>query len=130
MILLDTHVVVWLLLESSRLSKSARAAIAKARNEGEGLGISDITIWEIAGLIYKQRLHTQIGDESFLFEIESRFKILPISGRACVHALALPAAFPKDPADRLIVATALAESVPLVTADHAIRGSNAVRTIW
>lgn len=130
MILLDTHVAVWLLLESSRLSKAARAAVTKARSEGEGLGISDITIWEIAGLIHKQRLHTQIGDESFLFEVESRFKILPISGRACLRALALPAAFPKDPADRLIAATALAEGVPLVTADRAIRESGALRTIW
>lgn len=54
---------------------------------------------------------------------------LPISGRACVRALGLPAAYPKDPADRIIGATAL-EGLSLLTADRAIRRSRALHTIW
>jgi PIN domain nuclease of toxin-antitoxin system len=56
--------------------------------------------------------------------------VLPISGRACVRALGLPAAYPKDPADRIIGGTALVEGLSLLTADRAIRRSRALRTIW
>ena len=61
---------------------------------------------------------------------EARFVVLPISGRACVRALELPAAYPKDPADRIIGGTALVEGLSLLTADRAIRRSRALRTIW
>ena len=44
--------------------------------------------------------------------------------------MGLPAVYPKDPADRIIGATALVEGLPLLTADRAIRGSKTVETIW
>jgi PIN domain nuclease of toxin-antitoxin system len=54
-------------------------------------------------------------------EVEARFIVLPISGRACVRALALPATYPKDPADRIIGATAIVEGMSLLTVDYEIR---------
>jgi PIN domain nuclease of toxin-antitoxin system len=65
-----------------------------------------------------------------LQEIEARFVVLPITGRACARALDLPAAYPKDPADRIIGATALVEGLSLLTADPEIRRSKVVHTIW
>ena len=130
MILVDTHVVVWLALDQGQLSKKARAAIDDARRNGDGLAISDITLLELATLASKGRIRLSISLESFLREIEARFTILPISGRACVRALGLPAAYPKDPADRIIAGTALVEGLSLLTADRAIRRSRALRTIW
>jgi PIN domain nuclease of toxin-antitoxin system len=56
--------------------------------------------------------------------------ILPISGRACARAIGFPASYPKDPADRIIGATALVEGLSLLTADREIRQSGVLRTIW
>lgn len=130
MILADTHVVVWLAFEPSQLSRKARAAIDDARKNGDGLAISDITLLELATLASKGRIRLDISLESFLREVEARFVVLAISGRACVRALGLPAAYPKDPADRIIGATALVEGLSLLTADHEIRQSRALHTIW
>lgn len=130
MILLDTHVVVWLALDQTHLSKNARAAINEARENGDGLAISDITLLELATLSSKGRIRLEISLESFLEEIEARFIVLPISGRACARALGLPATYPKDPADRIIGATALVEGMSLLTADREIRRSRALHTIW
>lgn len=130
MILVDTHVVVWLPFDQTRLSKSARAAVNEARENGDGLAISDITLLELATLVNKRRIRLNLSLESFLYEVEARFVVLPISGRACVRALGLPAAYPKDLADRIIGATALVEGLPLLTADREIRRSRAVPTIW
>lgn len=99
---------VWLAFDQARLSKNARAAINDARENGEGLAISDITLLELATLANKGRIRLDISLESFLSEVEARFIILPISGRACVRVFALPKGYPKDPADRIIGATAFA----------------------
>jgi PIN domain nuclease of toxin-antitoxin system len=130
MILVDTHVVVWLALEPGLISKKARTAIEEARQRGEGLAISDLTLLEIAMIASKNRIKLNATLENFLTEVEARFIVLPISGRICVRALGLPPNYPKDPADRIIAATALVEGIPLVTADADIQKSKALHTIW
>lgn len=62
----------------------------------------------------------EVSLESFLGEDEAQFRVLPISDRDCTQAAQLPATYPKDPADRIIGATALAEGIALITADLAI----------
>ena len=130
LILLDTHVVLWVKSDSARLSPKAKATIEGARKEGEGLAISGITLLELATLAKKGRIHLSISLESMLQEIEAQFLVLPVSSRACARTLELPAGYPKDPADRLIGATALVEGLALVTADGDIRQSKAIQTIW
>lgn len=129
-ILLDTHVVVWLAFDPKQISRKARTAIDDARKNAGGLAISDITLLELATLAAKGRIALRISLESFLQEVESRFVVLPINGRACARAISLPSTYPKDPADRIIAATALVEGVALVTADREIQKSREVQTIW
>lgn len=130
MILLDTHVVVWLVSEPERLSKNAKAAIDDARRNGDGLAVSGITLVEITTLYGRRRILLAMSLESFLGELERKFVVLPINARTCARMLSLPAAYPKDPADRVIGATALVEGMGLVTADREIRRAKVVRTIW
>jgi len=129
-ILLDTHVVLWLALEPAKVSRKARAAIEQTRQSGDALAISDITLLEIATLERKGRLDLQTSLETFLSEVETRFAVLPITGQVCVQAMGLPASYPKDPADRVIAATALVVGTSLITADSAIQRSKIVPTIW
>jgi PIN domain nuclease of toxin-antitoxin system len=130
MILVDTHVVLWLALEPAKISRKATAVIEETRHSGKGLAISDMTLLEIAVIESKHRIQLSASLETFLTEVESRFVVLPITGRVCVRARGLPVAYPKDPADRIIGATALVEGISLVTADEDIRKSKALRTIW
>jgi PIN domain nuclease of toxin-antitoxin system len=129
-ILVDTHVVVWLAFDQDQISRKARTAIDDARKNADGLAISDISLLELTTLASKGRIRLDISLESFLQEVESRFVVLPISGRACARAMGLPATYPKDPADRIIGATALVEGLSLLTADRGIRRSRTVQTIW
>jgi PIN domain nuclease of toxin-antitoxin system len=56
----NTHVVVWLAFDASRLSRKAEAAIAKARKNGDGLAICDVTLLELTALVSKGRIHLDI----------------------------------------------------------------------
>ncbi len=130
MILLDTHVVIWLAQDYKRISTAARAAIEDARNKDRGLAIADITLVEIARLASHGRINLIPDVETVLSEVERRFVILPITSKIAMQAFALPANYPKDPVDRVIGATAMVEDIPLLTADREIHKSRAIPTIW
>jgi PIN domain nuclease of toxin-antitoxin system len=130
LILLDTHVVVWLASGDTRMSRPAQAAIDEARQNVRGLAISDFTLFELSMLFRKKQFRLAVSQEAFLAEVEHRFIVLPITGNIALQTCDLPASFPKDPADRIIAATALVEDIPLLTADREIRKSRAVPTIW
>ena len=129
-ILVDTHVVVWLAFDQGQISRKAKVAIDDARKNAAGLAISGITLLELATIVNKGRVRLDISLESFLQEVESRFVVLPMSGKVCARATELPESYPKDPADRVIAATALVAGLPLLTADREIRRSKVVQTVW
>jgi len=130
LILLDTHVVLWLAFEETRVSKRARNSIDEARQRDQGLAVFDFTLYEITMASRKKRIGIDISLESFLYEVERRFVVLPITRDVCVQTLAFPPSYPKDLADRIIGATAVVQGLTLVTADQAIRKSGVVPTIW
>lgn len=131
MILLDTHIVVWLLLEPDRLSRHAKEAIENSRSiAGGGVAVSNISLLEMTLMQRKRRLQLNVPFSAWLHYVEAVFLVLPIRSESCMHLLSFPDVFPKDPFDALIAGSALAEGIPLVTADAAIRRSRVVETIW
>jgi len=130
-ILLDTHVLVWLVTDDDRLSRSARSAIRRAR-ASDGVAIADVTIWELAFLLARGviRTHSTIENTVQNFVTRSRVSVKPITAEIAALATQFPEDYPKDPIDKLIGATARAEGIALVTRDERIRSSTLLRTIW
>ena len=129
MILLDTHIVVWLAFEPDKLSKRAKEAIRTARREG-GVAIAGIALFELAWLAEKGRVETALSVESFVRQCAAKMTVLPITPEITARAVSFPDSYPKDPQDRLIGATALAEGMELVTHDQSIRESGLVPVVW
>jgi PIN domain nuclease of toxin-antitoxin system len=130
-ILLDTHVLVWLVGQPEKLSKAAAAAIRRARSS-DGLSIADVTIWELALLLSRGVLQSGGTVENTLRNLLGRsgVSIKPITPEIAALATQFPIDYPRDPIDRLIGATARAEGLALVTRDEGIRKSPLLKTIW
>ena len=129
MIILDTHVLIWMASDPKRLSTRARAAIREARDK-TGIAIATITLWELAWLAENGRIQVSGSVESFVRETVTRVILKPITPEIAALAVRLTEAFPKDPADRLIASTAISEGVALLTADARVRQAKVVQTIW
>ena len=128
MIVLDTHAFIWLLSEPKRLPKKA----AKAIKGADCLALADISLWEFSMLVERRRIEIDRGPRQWLDDAlsDERFHVVPINPEIAARSATLGAHFHGDPADRLIVATAMIEQVPLVTADEKIRDWAGVTVIW
>jgi PIN domain nuclease of toxin-antitoxin system len=129
LILLDTHAVLWSMADAARLSVKARHAIEEARRE-EPVYVASITLLEIARLTVAKRIVTPATLDALLSSIETDFTVLPITAAVAAATTRFPASYPRDPADRIIGATALVHGATLITADERIRKAKAVRTLW
>jgi PIN domain nuclease of toxin-antitoxin system len=130
-IVLDTHTLVWWVARDPTLSKKAKAAIERELAGGEII-VSAISAWEIAMLVEREKLVFSMDVGSWLATVSAieAVRFVPIDPEIAVKSVGLPGEFHKDPADRMIVATARKLAVPLVTKDEKIRAYPHVKTIW
>ncbi|HLO06369.1 MAG TPA: type II toxin-antitoxin system VapC family toxin [Terriglobales bacterium] len=129
MIVLDTHVLLWAVADSKKLSRAADAAIRRSR-QADGVAISAITLWELASLVARGRIRDYGTVENSVNRLIEGVTIKPITPEIAALATQFPNDYPHDPADRLIGATARAEGLALVTRDENIRKSPLLKTIW
>ena len=129
MILLDTHVLIWAVDDSEHLSRRAVTEIRRARRSG-GLAVSSISLWELASLFARGRIQAYGTIEASVGLLIEDVTVRPITPEIAALAAQFPDDFPRDPADRLIGATARAEGLTLITHDENIRKSPLLNTVW
>ncbi len=118
--ILDTHIWIWWADETSKLSTAYESLLHSKQNDG--LGVSAISCWEIALLRKKLQIDFSVPILEWLEASLSlpHIELLPLSPRIAVESNNLPGLFHKDPADRIIVATARVYGCPIVTYDSKI----------
>ena len=120
-LLLDTHIWIWFILASDELMVSARSAINRAAASGR-LRIAAISVWETALLASRGRVALGQPLAQWIEKAASMpgLSINPLLPRIAVESCRLPDAFHRDPADRMIVATARVTGATLMTRDRRI----------
>ena len=127
-ILLDTHIVLHWVVGSRQLTANQAKAIETASRRGEPIGLSAISLLEIAILMDLGRIRIQGPLDKFLQSLEVEpYRVFPISADIAVEAGGFRVL--KDPTDRTIAATARVHGLRLVTSDQRILDSNLVSTI-
>lgn len=129
--MLDTHAWIWWISNPEQLSEAARQSIDSAAAE-KAVYISSISVWEVALLVEKGRLQFNRDVRDWIAQSEALpiLEFRPVNNHIGIQAVRLPGDFHKDPADRIIVATALALGAAVVSKDARIRGYEHVETIW
>jgi PIN domain nuclease of toxin-antitoxin system len=116
-LLLDSHVIHWWSAEPERISRTAGAAIESA----DELAAADISWFELAWLARHERIVVTVPIPAWLGGLAAKVRTIPITPAIAATAVGLPAAFPGDPADRLIYATAVENGWRLITKDERLR---------
>lgn len=131
MILLDTHVLIWAAIEPNRLSRTAAAALRRAK-ASDGLAIASISLWEAASLFARRRIEAYSTVEASVQQVLDAVGVVvkPLTLEVAVLATQFAEDYSRDPADRIIGATARAEGLALVTRNEGIRRSPLLKTIW
>ena len=126
-LLLDTHTFLWWISNDTRLSSRAREIISNGNNE---LLLSAASGWEIAIKVRLGRLQLPYEPERFIPEqlVINAIQSLPIKISHALHTYSLPI-YHRDPFDRIIIAQAQLEGLPILTSDPQI-AKYKVEIIW
>jgi len=131
MILLDTHAWIWWLTNPERLPSKATKAIREAMKNYR-VAISSMSVWEIAMLCAKGRLEFATDYREFIRQTEKLafVQFVAPDNTILVNSVNLPDYAGRDPADRIIIATANHLSATLISKDDTMREYRQVRTLW
>lgn len=124
-VLLDTHVVHWWSAEPRRVSKPARRALEAA----DELAVAAVSWYELAWLARHDRIVVNVPIRSWLDGLAAQLRTIGVTPAITDTAVALPSAFPGDPADRMIYATAIEHGLELVSKDRAMRDHDRPRSL-
>jgi len=130
-IVLDTHVWVWWLSDPARLPERARRAVTEAADD-KAVYVSAISAWEIAMLTSRGRLTFTMDAQDWIAKSEALpfLHFVPVDNAIAVRSVRLTEPFHSDPADRMIVATAIIMGAPVVSGDAKIGNYPYVKSIW
>jgi PIN domain nuclease of toxin-antitoxin system len=128
-LLLDTHILIRWLFEVRKLSRSQLRALESAVRRGEPMALSAVSLMEIAVLASGERPVLKVCLDEFFRDLNSNpiFRILPLTCDVALDVAALSVL--RDPADRVIVATARVHRLRLATSDQRIIASNLVQVL-
>jgi PIN domain nuclease of toxin-antitoxin system len=104
--------------------------LRNALRVGEGIAISDISLWEVAMISPLPSFNLTRPLDEYLRYLAGTFIVLPITPAIALRSVAFSPSYPKDPADRIVGATALEHGLTLVSSDRKIRKSGEVPCIW
>ncbi|MCF6299666.1 MAG: type II toxin-antitoxin system VapC family toxin [Proteobacteria bacterium] len=126
----DTHVLIFWVDNPDRLSEKAKTAFERAL-KSKSLACSDISLWEISMLFKANKLRNDISAEQYMQDIilTLSLKVLPITAKIAVTSQQ-DIFIHKDPADKLIAATAIVNNSPLISADSKLRNIVNLHVIW
>lgn len=131
MIVLDTHVWVWWIAASKELSRRARERIESGMGTG-AIYVSSISCWEVGMLVSRGRLELTMDAADWIARCEALpfLSFVPVDNEVALRSTRLPGRLHDDPADRIIIATALSLGATLVTKDRQLRAYEHVPTVW
>jgi len=112
-VLCDTHILLWALADPSRLPRDARACLERAE-----VFVSAASVWEISIKAAMGRIDCDPAQVADAIEAVG-FRHLPVTAAHAARAFTLPKIH-RDPFDRMLVAQAMCESLPLLTSDGAL----------
>jgi PIN domain nuclease of toxin-antitoxin system len=124
-ILLDTHAIHWWSAEPKRVSTSARTLL----EEADELVVAAISWYELAWLARHERIAITVPVRAWLQGLAAQVRTIGVTPAIADTATSLPSSFPRDPADRLIYATAIEHGLGLVTKDRGIRDHDRLQSI-
>ena len=131
MIVLDTHAWIWFTSNPEALSQKAREVVEAAVKK-KNILVSSISAWEVALLVKKGRLALTMDVTDWIAKSENLpfIQFIPVTNSIAVKSMNLPPPLHPDPADRIIIATALSTGSPIVTKDKKISDYSHVESIW
>ena len=131
MIVLDTHVLIWRALTPEKIPAKTRKLLDAAEDRGQ-LCLCEISLLEVAMLVQRGRLTTDLDARQFLDLVLTGYdyRLEGITPAIAATAMHFPETVNKDPADRVILATALYLGGRLATADANLRDAGIVPTVW
>lgn len=120
--LIDTHIWIWYLDGATDRLPAAAVQVLRRCVAGEGLLVSDISVWEIGNKVAKRKLTLSPSVSTWLDRAGRRpgFSFIGLDRDILLSSTQLPGTVHGDPADRMLVASAMLNGVPLVTADRVI----------